>query len=173
MRNFRAVLLCGVSCAGVANLAWAVTLPDAPVVPRYELVESLGTAGRTASLAIEPATGRPGLVYLDTSSLDGETPGDAPLVHRWHDGWAWRSETLGTLRMSGSASEYATLAQFAADLRGGRHLAAVEPNSDASDDDALVCLRRDAGGGVRETLATGFVGHPAFALAPDGRPYAA
>jgi hypothetical protein len=150
----------------------AVDLPGAPMAPRYDLVESIGTASRAASLAIEPATGRPGLVYIDTSGLDDEEAGSAPLIHRWHDGWSWRSETLGTLSMRGADSEYAPV-NFAADLHGNRHVFAVEPNGDGADDDVLVYFRRGIGGDVRETLAGGFVGHPAFALSPDGQPYAA
>jgi len=169
MRAFFAVLF----LAGIATTADAVELPGAPVAPRYELVESIGTASGSASLAIEPMTGRPGLVYIDTSSLDDENLGSAPLIHRWHDGWSWRSETLGALTMRGADIGYAAVLNFAADLQGNRHVLAVEPHDDGGDDDALVYFRRGSGGDVREIVASGFVGLPAFALSPDGQPYAA
>lgn len=158
--------------ACVAAPALAVDVPSAPAAPRYELVESRGKAAPSAALTIARAGGQPAVVYVDVSGLDDETVGTAPLIHRWYDGWAWRDETLGTLAMTGSASELSLL-QFDTDAQGGRHVLALEPAGPDPDDDRLVYLRRDTNGDLRETLASGVVTVPVFALSTTGQPYAA
>jgi len=153
----------------------AVTLPPGPVLPRFEIVESLGTTHPRASLTVDPRTRQPSVAFIDTSALDGINVRAAPLRHRWFDGWAWRVETLGALAMTGNPQLDAPHdLLLARDGVGRRHVLAVEPNQPGFGDESIVYLRRDlAGFDVREELDTGAVSDPAFAVVAEGTAYSA
>lgn len=153
--------------------AAAITLPQAPVLPRYEIVEALGTTDFFASLAIDPITQRPVVAYVDTSGLDESSVGQAPVKLRSDDGWTWRSDTLGLLAMTGSAGEALRTLRLVADAQGRRHVLVIEPKTNAANDDAVVYFRRDANGDTREILDSGNVRQATLTVAPDGRVYVA
>lgn len=151
----------------------AITLPDAPLAARYEIVEALGNTDVYASMAIDPNVNWPVVALIDTAPLDENNVRPADLVLRRHDGWTWEREIIGTVPMVGGISDAPRSLRLAITPNGIAHVLVIEPHGAGSADDLLVHIEAQTSGPARTVLDQGNVTTPSMTINGAGEPIVA
>lgn len=153
--------------------ALALTPPTTPVVPRYEVVDAVGSIGVNWDIAIAPAGARPAMLYYDMSGADPVTPGPVALKLARYDRFSWVNSTLGTVNLRDSPVDNKPV-RLAIDQNGAAHALVVESNDAGGADDALIYFGHDAQGApIREQIDSADVLEIALTVDIIAEPYVA